>query len=1020
MALPAHTLHSPAGLGIDEATRPELIEFGTKNLSCMNVRQDKRGDISKRLGFDAVPVTSLNTNGITYGRKLFADRDTMVRIGDIVNAAGAGTRASVYDEQSQAWVTLEGRPSECALRLIDLPSLGNSSSVDDVAYANGYFCVAWRSYVAGIGHAFAAIVNATTGAIVKPPAQLGTHTDFTAPAHLAVDGDYFVLARVGDPSHIKAWRLNTASVSTVLAGWVAMTDLAADRSASPATEFALHSLPHATLARIALVYINDSAGASNVTVKTLTATGGVLETQTVNTNSVVPTVVDCGGTALDTLWAAWNEAALVRVRGLPPLAITTTALATTATIVTAGAAPSSIGIQAGDIDGKGRLFVTDSTTPMHSLMRGFQTTAGAAAVNGAQITVYAAHAAGRPFTRDGRYYIPVFVGDTANLQKQVTVVDWTEDVAFLRPVANPCPGLGVVQTADTNRTGNTVAGPDAEKFYFGLGITRSSVADASAIVEMDFGSGRRWQPASWGNSTYLTGGVLQYLDGRRIAEVGFLMRPPTPTTALSGTGITGTFRYIAVYEDVDSDGNWSVSGLSSPSAPATPANQTVTVTTLPLTVSSRMTSASSQAGGTRVAWYRTLTGGVAPYYRLGTTVNDTSAVVTYGDVITDTALAANAKLYSQPGVAGTAQDKRPSPGLNMLVSYNGMLVGATGSDVWYSGQNVSGEGAWFNPIFQVPVPGEGDITALWVMDGTLYVAKRRELYAISGEPPSDNGSVGGLGVPRRLAVDVGCIESRSTCVTSLGTFFQSDRGIEILSRAQSVEWIGEPMQETLASFPIVTSATVDPASCTVLIELAASESAGLVSGTGRTLVFDLTLKDWVSTDQRKSYASVAATPAQSACVVYTGTAWRYAWLGANGRVYTESTGYLDADSSFVTAQYETAWLKHGLQQEQRVWAGTILFEQASAAGLTVEVAYDYAAFDGADDKTWAEALTLSKRQLEWRPRPRGHAMKFRVKDTAPAIVGTGQGFTFVGMSFDLAQKQGPTKGVVRLAVAGRK
>jgi hypothetical protein len=1016
MALPAHTLHSPAGLGIDEATRPELIEFGTKNLSCLNVRQDKRGDVSKRFGFDALGNTSIDGVTAATGLRILSDRDTLVRIGE---PTGASPLLTVYDAQSTQWAAISGRPSECSLRLIDLPSMGNTSHIDDVAYANGYFCVVWRAFAPGSpaqAYTFAALINAASGAIVSSTIQVGVSAFETAPPLLVAVGNYFIVVRAdagGNP--IKASYLNSASGSTIATGWVAMADLAADQHAANIS-IAACSLPHASQARAALVYINNSAGVSNVTVKTFTQ-AGVLETQTIATNSVVPTVVDCSGSALDTLWVTWNEATLAKVRGLAPLAITTAALASTATVMTASATPTLFAIQASSTAGTGRLFINDGAAAMQSAMRGFVTTAGATVASGSQTTVFSAHACGRPFFRTGRYYIPVYVGDTSNLQQQVTVVDWTDNVGTLRPVANPTPGLGSINSSGKC---TVVAGADANKFYFGLGIVRSSVANASCLLEMDFASSRRWQPASWGNSTYLTGGVLQYLDGARIAEVGFIMRPSTPTVALGGTGITGTYRYVAVYESIDADGNWSVSGLSTPSASTSPANQTVTVTTLPLTVTSRNSSVSSQAGSVRIAWYRTLNGGIAPYYRLGTTVNDPAAVVTFADAVTDATLAVNSKLYSQPGVNGTAQDRRTAPGLNVLVSYNGMLVGATGSDVWYSGQNVSGEGAWFNPIFQVPIPGEGLITGLWVMDGTLFVAKRREIYAISGEPPSDNGSVGGLGLPRRLAVDVGCIESRSTCVTALGTFFQSDRGIEILSRAQAVEWIGESMQDTLASFPVVTSATVDPVSCTVLIELAVSESAGLVTGNGRTLVFDLTLKDWVSTDQRKSVAGVAATPSQSACIIYTGTAWRYAWIGANGRVYTESTGYLDADSSFVTAQYETAWLKHGLQQEQRVWSGTILFEQASAAGLTIEVAYDYATYSGADDKTWAEALTLSKRQLEWRPKPRGQAMKFRVKDTAPAIVGTGQGFTFVGMSFDLAQKQGPTKGVVRLAVAGRK
>ena len=80
-------------------------------------------------------------------------------------------------------------------------------------------------------------------------------------------------------------------------------------------------------------------------------------------------------------------------------------------------------------------------------------------------------------------------------------------------------------------------------------------------------------------------------------------------------------------------------------------------------------------GGTEVL-ARTLDGGAAPYYRVGTLINDTtSATQAFTDNVTDATLAANAKLYEQPGVAGTSQDRRAPPFFSAITNYNGMLVG---------------------------------------------------------------------------------------------------------------------------------------------------------------------------------------------------------------------------------------------------------------------------------------------------------------------------------------------------------
>ena len=102
----------------------------------------------------------------------------------------------------------------------------------------------------------------------------------------------------------------------------------------------------------------------------------------------------------------------------------------------------------------------------------------------------------------------------------------------------------------------------------------------------------------------------------------FLVRPITPTTSAGGTGITGSYQYVAIYEDVDASGNWVVSGISLPSERRTVTDKTITVTTTPCPISMRCDkriSAGSNRSTVRVAWYRTADGGEPPYYRLGVT-----------------------------------------------------------------------------------------------------------------------------------------------------------------------------------------------------------------------------------------------------------------------------------------------------------------------------------------------------------------------------------------------------------------
>lgn len=1005
---PLQLLQFPFSAGIDEGNRDEIVDPGAGWAVLENGRQDHVGGYSTRNGFAALSTYRIDGTYAAAGYKLISDTTTPVCIAD--------GQAEAYSATAGVWQQL-GRVPEAACRLLGVPSMGASTYFEDADAANGYIALSWLSIYGGNASAYLAIIDQNTGATVRAPELVGTGVDL-APSLLAVQGNYFITVRYNSTgTKLQAWYLDTTSTTTINAGWVAFgASLCADTTGG----YVLHSLPHASTPRVAVLYSNTSVGTSRLTLLTINISG-VVETQTINTNSITPGAFALGGSPTDTLWMVWNQGTTIQTQGLSPFAITTTALAASASMMVMATGCNYLGIAANTSSaGKARIWANDTNTTYRSKMVGVKTTAATATADGAAAIVPNVGMVRKPFFYNGRYYSAFYTFDdkvATTSQHSFIVCDWTEILTFVRPIANPAPGLA--QPGLTGQ-GKFLVGTTTSKYWVGMGVTRSGTADGSALCELDFASTKRWQSTAWGNSVYLSGGLASYFDGSRVAEAGFLIRPTLPTTATSATGITAVtgWRYICVYEEVDADGNWHQSGLSNPSASTgAVANKTVTVTTSPLAITSRMSTATAAARSVRVAFYRTLDGGTAPYYRLGTTINDTSATtVTFTDTTTDATLSANAKLYSQPGVLGTSQDKRPPPPFSCIASYNGMLVGASGSDVWYSGQNVSGEGVWFNPIFQVPVPGDGDITAMWTMDGTLFVAKRREVYALNGEAPSDNGAGGGLGQPRRLSVDVGCIEPRSVCTTAFGTFFQSDRGIELLTRAQSVEWIGADIQDTQAAYPVVTSATVDPASCTVLIECAASESAGLVTGSGRTLVYDLQLRKWVSTDRRTSSAGTVDAPSQSACMVYTGNAYRYAWIDSTGVAHYETTSHLDANGAIVAKRAISANVKlGGVQGWQHVNKALLLAKYHTPHDLNLSFAYDYSGtyktarlYTASDLATITAAIPNMQLEHPMHDDARCEAVRVQLQDVTPSsgTLGTGQGATWIALAFEVVPQTG--------------
>lgn len=159
-------------------------------------------------------------------------------------------------------------------------------------------------------------------------------------------------------------------------------------------------------------------------------------------------------------------------------------------------------------------------------------------------------------------------------------------------------------------------------------------------------------------------------------------------------------------------------------------------------------------------------------------------------------------------------------------------------------------------------------------------------------------------------------------------------------------------------------------------------------------------------------------------MVWNGSSWRYAWLDTGGRVYVEDrTTYRDAGSTayWVSISWMPAEVHLGLQQEQRLYEAELLFERFTAAGLKAEMAYGYADFSSGNDETWDESAVLAAgRQVSLRPKPRGMSTRLRFSDTEPASMGTGRGLAFIGLSADIAPKQGATRATPRLAASVRR
>jgi len=233
------------------------------------------------------------------------------------------------------------------------------------------------------------------------------------------------------------------------------------------------------------------------------------------------------------------------------------------------------------------------------------------------------------------------------------------------------------------------------------------------------------------------------------------------------------------------------------------------------------------------------------------------------------------------------------------------------------------------------------------------------------------------------------------------------------------------VQGTLASFPVVSSAVLDDRNGLVRFSLAASESDGAVSGSGCDVVFDLALGFWQSVDIKTG--SDTNQPSQDATMLYVDGAWRYAWLGADGQVYsellpTEDDAHLDA-GAWITMAAETAWLKTaGIQGKQTLSHILVLARRHTDHALSVALAYNYEqTFRAARVWTYDQIQELLSAgwpvtQLKHEPHDDSacQSVRIRIEDAAPTSpdpepaydIASGKGSTWIALTFDITPKPG--------------
>ena len=512
-----------------------------------------------------------------------------------------------------------------------------------------------------------------------------------------------------------------------------------------------------------------------------------------------------------------------------------------------------------------------------------------------------------------------------------------------------------------------------------------------------------------GPETYYSGSYFSAFDGRLPFDFGFPRTTPlgTTTTALGAGGamVAGDYRFqlVPVFP--------SAAGIKH-RGPASP------VFKLTIVANGR---ASLFWLDMALAWKQSVNDDFKPYAEIyRTEVNlgqmhkrtiEPSFGFTTGSTFIDGSADSNVggavsiRLGNRPGIYTDAEYDDFAPPASTTVHVHKDRLWVISGDqrtLWYS-KNFNEDqtvAPAFNP--SAILNFEEELVALGSADEKLIVFSGKSIWYVLGNGPTVNGDNSDY-APIQLQTDVGCISPRSVVETPDGVMFQSQRGLYLLTRGLELQWIGKPVRDTLAAFPVVTSARLIPDLNQV--RFTCNNTAGT---NGRVLVFDHVRKQW-SVFEYTAGVTVG-TPIADA-VVLNGV---YTFVTPAGQVYQEDPTTSIDTSVWVYGEIETAEIfGDGPLSYHRVRRAYFLGDRVSDCDASIQIAVAGAA-SYAENSSWTntELSSIGSGNIGKHIRnQKAQSIRVRWTDAPPtgAAIGTGRGLKFSALGFEIAPKRGLDK-----------
>lgn len=896
--------------GLDEKTDPKQVLAGNL-LELSNGQFNKKGQISKRYGYDLLGNNTETGGTITQGEALSTFKDELLLFD--------GTNAYSYIENTGSWLSKGTAISvigggQQIIRRNDAQQLN-----PDVAYLNGVEVYAWEDSRGGVRYS---AVDTETKAICASD-QIVNSGSYYKPKCVAFNGLIYIF--YADTSGALLMRSINPYNPTVIGTSVSVKN---DGYASFSYDVAVIG------SRMYVAYLTSTPSVDYFYFDTnLTRSSNVtLATGADAFNVGYPSVMNIVGDSGNQIWTAWSDGYSLRAA-----CNTYTDLPLLVNTVVDGYVPTrtitSIECDTNQLQITYELYAASASN--HYINSKKITTTGTITSVG---TLRSVGLASKAFSYNGNLYCNVTHESTLQSTYFTVLLNQAPFTIVAKTNAQVGGGLRTnnalseVATVDTGlvKYASLVKGKvlsEANQIFYVLGVSSSS---------LNFVSANKFLTATQSNNLMLVGGVLQSYDGVSFTEHLFHLYPEGASAVAAGADgflSTGTYQYLITYEWSDNYGQVQRSSTSTALSVSVTANNHVTLTIPTL----RLTAKQSPRAPVSIVIYRTQVNGTTfnqVTSNLAPLQNDpTVDTVTFVDTLSDNSILSNALVYT----TGNVLNNVAPPSSSLIATFQNRVFVSGLEDpnaIWFS-QNKADDSSFntipveFAPELVIYCDNTGGpITALGVINNNLIIFKETSIYTITGDGPNATGLGEVYANPQSIASDVGCATPNSVKLTPNGLLFKSNKGIYQLDQGLNLSYIGAPVAN--ANAEEITSATLIPDDNQVVFTIAS---------TGQALVFDYFFNQW--SHWTGHYAEDSGIWKNS-----------FVWIRSNGRVYQQNRdSFTDAGQpirlSWTSPNFQFAQL-NGWQQVFRCF---LLGEYKGPHSLTFEVAYDF-------NPAYADSITI--------------------------------------------------------------